>query len=260
MNIPVKNLQRIHEFMPKKEFEYSIHISVKNSYIYFETPKVACTTIKKKLQEIEARMEGIILPENRPPADIHPKKKSPLLSPSDIGFEKFYEMLNDDNIVKFCFVRNPYTRTLSAFLNKIDKPKKTNPQKRKINHILGLDSDTNTKITFKQFLNAIHKTNAYDMDPHWRPQSNQLFGNCVNYNFVGHFENFTKEFDEIIRKIYPKSAHKNGYFDSQSTPINRTNANSKLIKYYNDETEDLVRKIYQKDFHNFNYPEAFPVS
>ena len=257
MDISVNDFQKIYEFMPKKEFEYSIHISVKNSYIYFETPKVACTTIKKKLQESEARLEGIILPENRPLSDIHPKKKSPLLSPSDIGFEKFCEMLNDDTVVKFCFVRNPYTRTLSAFLNKIDRPKKISPHKRKINRILGLDIDT--KITFKQFLEAISKTNPFDMDPHWRPQSNQLFWGCVNYNFVGYFENFTQEFDEILRKIYPSFNNKNSYFKHEIPPKNKTNASSKLMNFYDRKTKDLVREIYKKDFLNFNYTEKLPI-
>lgn len=254
MDISVNDFQKIYEFMQKKEVDRNIHISVKNSYIYFETPKVACTTIKKKLQEIEARMEGVILPENRHPSDIHKKKKSPLLSPCDIGFEKFCAMLNDEAVVKFCFVRNPYTRTLSAFLNKIDLPKKTTPKKQIINHILGLDVDV--KITFKQFLYAISKTTPFDMDPHWRPQTNQLFWGCINYNFIGYFENFTEEFDEVLRKIYPRFINENSWFDVQSNPRNKTNASFKMIEFYDNENRDLVREIYQEDIRNFNYPET----
>lgn len=244
--------------MPKKELEYSIHISVKSSYIYVETPKVACSTIKKKLQEIEASLEGITLPENRPPSDIHKKALSPLLSPSDVGFEKFCEMLDDDSVIKFCFVRNPYTRTLSAFLNKIDRPKTINRQQRKIKRILGLDIDK--KITFKQFLDAISNSTSFDMDPHWRIQSNQLFWSCINYDFIGYFENLTQDFNQILKQIYPKLIDETNLLDVKTSPHNATNANDKLVKFYNDENKNLVQTIYQKDFLNFNYSTALPIN
>lgn len=76
------------QFTPKREFEYCIHISQRNSYIYFEVPKVACSTIKLKLQQIEAKTLGLS-PVSEEMTVIHNKKQSLLLSPADIGCDRF---------------------------------------------------------------------------------------------------------------------------------------------------------------------------
>ena len=113
MVILTQEIESFYEFMPKREFEYHIHISTQNSYIYFEVPKVACSTTKLALQKLEAKTAGLSAPSEEM-SIIHNKKQSLLLSPSDIGLDRFCEMLNDSSVFKFSFVRNPYTRVLSA--------------------------------------------------------------------------------------------------------------------------------------------------
>jgi hypothetical protein len=57
--------------------DYLAHISIRRSFIYQETPKVACSTIKRRLQIIENPMASLEAISNR--------EHSPLKRPSDTG-------------------------------------------------------------------------------------------------------------------------------------------------------------------------------
>ena len=236
-------LEKFYETMPKYQFEYHVNISLKNSYVYFEVPKAACSTIKTTLQEIDAKSFGSHIPEKKTEV-IHNKNDSPLLSPKDIGFEKFKELLIDKNIFKFSFVRNPFDKVLSAYLNKIKNY--AGKEKKEITDILGID--IHEEIGFDQFIYAIEKTTPYNMNPHWRPQTNQLFYDLVKYDFIGRLENFDKDFQMVLNKINPEFEFKsNNYSD-------KTDAKEKLQQFYTQKTIEIVKKIYKQDFENFNYP------
>lgn len=253
-----QKIESFYEFMPRREFEYHIHISTQNSYIYFEVPKVACSTTKLTLQQLEAKTAGL----SSPPQEmsiIHNKQQSLLLSPSDIGLDKFCEMLKDSSIFKFGFVRNPYTRILSAFLSKMKW--KDSPYKKKIAHILNVDINSN--ITFKQFVYAVSQQSEFEMDPHWRPQSIQLFRNLITYDFIGFFENFEQDLQEALKYIALNKDNKNHLSNRDTERINmkgrKTSANNKLESFYDREIQSLVKDIYQNDFINFGYSFDLPV-
>lgn len=254
MKISVKKLkENYEEFMPAATFEYSVNISVKNSYMYFETAKVACSTIKKTLQNFEFKSAGLdVLPEIK---NVHSKVDSPLLSPLQVGLEKFCDMLNDENVIKFSFIRNPYSRALSAFLDKMSYESK---EKQKIANVLGIEISSN--IAFLDFLKAVDSTPLVKMDHHWRPQYYQLLMGLVDYNYVGYFENFAEDFNAILSKIYGEDLvfGRNEKLVKHHAP-HSTKASSKLVNYYNNETIDLVKKIYDKDFRSFNYAYELPL-
>ncbi len=251
-------IENFYKFMPPREFEYHIHISTQNSYIYFEVPKVACSTTKLRLQQLEAKTAGLASPSQEM-SIIHDKKQSLLLSPSDIGLEKFSEMLRDSSVFKFGFVRNPYTRILSAFLSKMRWEE--SPYKKKIAPILNIDA--NSKITFQQFVYAVSQQSDYEMDPHWRPQTIQLFQDLVTYDFIGLFENFERDLHKALDYIALNKNNQNYLAESQTENINmkgrKTSANNKLEDFYDSEIQSLVKNIYQKDFLNFGYSFDLPV-
>lgn len=85
----------------------SIRANRKNNIIYLNNPKVGCSTIKSNLWQI-------LSPETfRKDGDVHDVKSSPFSNkPVDSRW------ISTANI--FTFVRNPFTRAVSAFLNKIE--------------------------------------------------------------------------------------------------------------------------------------------
>lgn len=236
--------------MPQWAFDYTINISEQSSFIYFETAKVACSTIKKTLQDLEAEIAGVDpMPEVR---NIHRKRVSPLKSPSIIGIERFLELLNNKNLFKFSFVRNPFSRVLSAYLDKIQK---NTPEREKIIQRLGMDS--NAEITLMQFLECISDTPIRKMDHHWRPQYYQIFFELIDYNMIGRFENFVHDFELILGKLYPNQSPDKLKIKRYSP--HSTQASARLSNFYTEHSIKLVQDIYKRDFDNFDYDINLPI-
>jgi hypothetical protein len=93
---------------PADEVDYLCNIGRRYPFLYFEVPKVACSSIKRTLQLLEATREiGA-------PSNIHDKKNSPLIGPLSSGLT-YEQLFTSSNLIRFAFVRNPYSRSLSCY-------------------------------------------------------------------------------------------------------------------------------------------------
>ncbi len=240
----VKN-EKYTKYISEGNFNYSVNISTQYKYIYVETPKVACSTIKTVLQKMELRDSWVYREDFE---DIHRRELSPLLQPSQIG--NFENLMQDKNFLKFCFVRNPYHRLLSVYLEKICGNKK---QKKQILSQLGHDSENlEKKVTFEEFVRAVVAQEICSMNSHWRVQYYQTMQDAIEYDFVGKLENFDGDFTDVLENVDIQNYEK--YLISEKR--HASNANEKIKKYYTAELRDLVYAKFQKDFEYFNYPYA----
>ena len=175
-------------------FDYSLNISLKYNYLYVETPKVACSSIKTILQKMELGNTDISWKNFE---DIHNRDFSPLLKPSQI--KPLNQYLEGNKLYKFCFSRNPYTRLLSCYSDKIQTNR---PEKRFILQTLGKDpKKLDTYITFYEFVHAINQQKLIEMNPHWRTQYHQTYQENIKYDYIGKIENFTNDIKNILNKI-----------------------------------------------------------
>lgn len=232
-------------FVPFYEFDHNIHISLKNKFLYVETPKVACSTLKLTLARLELEDESY----NR--ENIHDRNVSPLLRASQVGdFNKF---LNREEIVKFCFVRNPYERLLSCYLDKV-----RGRDKATLSGLLcqlGLDqTDYNQEISFEKFLCAVGETPLSMMNSHWRPQYYQTFQGVIQFDRIGKLERFEKDLFEIGMSI---TRDFRAYY--HSWVVHQTDSKKLLSNYYTQSLRDRVYKLYEIDFDRFKYRRALPV-
>lgn len=231
------------------EFDYNVHISKRYQYLYTETPKAACSTIKLILQRMELDSPGLFHTNIE---DIHNRKCSPLLMPSH--FRPFDAFVARSDIFKFCFVRNPYSRLLSAYLNKI---KGNRPEKLDV--LIHLNSnypDLEQEISFPAFIDIIRNQTPREMNTHWRPQYYQTFQNQISYDFVGRLENFDADLSYVLSKFRPN------YAEFISNELRHaTGADDLLNEYYTPELGKIVREIYEVDFESFGYDTRLcPVS
>jgi hypothetical protein len=228
--------------IPVWSFNYSINISYKYKYLYFETPKVACTTIKATLQRMELEhLESDCIH----PKCIHDRDFSPLLKPSQIHW--FPEFIDRPDVFKFCFVRNPYTRMLSAYLDKMVA------QERKIKRVV-LDAlqkenaPLSEIVTFDEFVGVVCDQDIAGMNPHWRVQYHHTCQDTIKYDFVGRFENFASDFALAMSRVSSDYEHY-----SVSRNRHATQANELLESYYTPNLQKKVAAKFDKDFEHFGY-------
>lgn len=223
---------------------YSMHISLKHAYLFYETPKSGCSTIKRRLQRIELSDTPF-----KPSNSVHSRFESPMIAPSQLPRAQLNEILADHRFPKFCFVRNPFTRALSAYLDKIVR---NEPQKAQFFKAQGKpDAALSQMVSFTDFLEGLARTPAAKMDPHWMPQAFHLFHDLLDYNFVGKFENFENDFHTIARMLFPREVREKIPDDVMAG--HKTDAGSKIADYFDGRCIDLARKIYQDDFSSFGY-------
>jgi hypothetical protein len=241
MNNYFKETKKHLTYISRQEFEYDINISLKHKYIYVETPKVGCSTIKDTLQRMELEYPDLVRDDFE---DIHERGCSPLLKPSQTcGLDR---LLNDSNYFVFCFVRDPYSRLLSSYLDKIVKGF---PQKRFILQALGDDpSDLSKEISFSQFANVVCSQSISEMNPHWRIQYYQTFQDTIEYDYIGRMETF---FDDCVYVFSKIKDNYREYFRSEKR--HATNSDRLLKEYYTDSIKEMVFNKYRKDFEYFGF-------
>jgi len=215
-------------------FLYATHVSLRNRFIYIETPKAACSTMKRMLQRLE-----VDDPEWRRSSYLHDRKCSPLLTPLQVP--SFRRLRQDSCIKKFCVIRSPYTRVLSAYFDKICTHQ---PQRHIVAEILGrTKSQQGDEITFYDFVTAVATQRPEEMDPHWRPQKLLLYVPEFHYDLMLRVETLDADIELLghllgcdLRPFYSRIQR------------GRTDSPLKLPEYYRDDgVFRLVSRIYQDD-------------
>lgn len=209
----------------------NIVIDKKRNFIYNRIQKNANTTLMASLFKYECTDEDITDKE------IAKKYKSIKVRASRLTQSETNDV---KNYFKFVFVRNPYSRVLSAYLNKIyfDEVKRNHFRKISPNLFKG-----NTHIpTFREFCEYLHQ-GLYD-DVHWAPQADLIGIPLSEFDFIGKVEDFDSDLN-TLKKIIPNIITTNtGTFN---------NASSKIDKYFDERCISIVNKLYVKDFSSFGY-------
>jgi hypothetical protein len=224
------------------DFNYLINIGYQSKAVYFEIPKTGCSTIKKSLQAIE--LGGEEIPKER----VHDKATSPLASLyDDIAWAS--KVLEDPGYFKFTFVRNPYDRILSTYLDKIY----TNMwEKQRMSQKLGFAFED--EVSFLDFLRLVEQQEPLKMDIHWKAQREMLPANLEILDHIGRFENFTAEWGAVLKRLQAQAEAKDkALFVSQDILWHQTGAKEKRMQYYNAEEKAIVQELYHEDFQEFGY-------
>jgi hypothetical protein len=135
-------------------------------------------------------------------------------------------------------VRNPFTRALSGFLDKVTHP--TTPVLREFGY-RRIDD-------FETYLRVIAKLEARDMNGHFRAQHINLDYPRIAYDAIFYLENLAP-LKRLLSQVCP------GFELERNAPHAR-GANSKLSEYYTDEAIELVRENFARDFELFGYSNS----
>lgn len=223
------------------------HISLVNRYVYFEVPKAGCGTMKATLGGLEAAR---LSPAQVEKVQERPHDRSlmtPFVKPFQLPADQLEDALTSRKFTRFSVVREPASRLLSGYLEKICQGLQ---QAQPIFDILveqGHAPESPSDISFAQFIDVVTTLPSREQDPHWRRQTDQ-----IGYGIV--------KFDEVIRlneldASWEKVAKLTRTPDLQDQFFcrNSTGANSKITDFYTPELLAKVVESYADDYKAFGF-------
>jgi len=252
---------------------YYLYIKDKNM-LYCAIPKNACTSIKSWLQALL----GL-------PTDVNPQIDPNIIKLllSNYSDEEALRLLQSDKLFKFVFVRNPWTRVVSAFINKFLSYQQhlyvymkghesvsiaefhANYHEKFVANVIGIlcpDDDSKIHgISFRDFLNYLMESDDSDLNPHWKPQHRFIEG--IDIDYVGKVEAITQDFTRIqtAAGFYSPLPVKNTtrYNSSNGESLVDTPCSLLIGKgfgydsFYDDTTIAMVDSRYGTDISMFGY-------
>lgn len=219
-------------YLPDPKFLKTLHVSPRLQAVYVNNPKVACSTIKLALQRAELND-----PVWNPATSVHDHGASPLLTWPEMTMENWESELAGRFV--FSFVRNPFSRLRSAYLNKI-----VEPQKKGVHRVrAGFARDYLP--TFSEFLAAVCETDPVKHDAHWRPQSLNLSLGRISLDFCGRLEKFDADWRGVSERlglpVQPTRAGK------------ATDASQQSELVFSEAERASVARVFAEDFQTYGY-------
>ena len=223
------------------------HISLVHRYVYVEVPKAGCGTMKSTLGGLEAARLNQALFEQ---VQAHPHDRnaqSPFVRPFQLPPDLLEDALRGRKWKRFSVVRDPASRLLSGYLEKIRQGLK---QSGPILTALA-EADTPVEraedVTFEQFVDVVSAMPSRTQDPHWRRQADHLGIGIVDYDAIIHLEELDASWPRIARLV--------GVDDLQEEFFCRysTKAGTRVDEYYTPELRAKVADAYADDYRAFGY-------
>ena len=196
--------------------------------IHVANPKAGCSSINQSLKSAQARLYE--------KAGIDFERKSSAHVADDCLHQYGLAPSACRRRYLISSIRNPYTRALSGYLDKVDGQD---------HRVYGEFQRMERVADFADFLRALKRYRPPRMDGHFRPQHYNLNYPKVAYDAVFYLEN-TSAISAFVSKLIP-------HFELRSFSPHARNAVGKLAQYYDDATRQLVREIFARDFERFGY-------
>ncbi len=124
--------------------------------------------MKATLGGLEAARKGPGLVQRVQEAPHNRINATPFVKPFQLPSDMLEEVLTSSSYSRFTVVRDPASRVLSGYLEKIGQGLK---QSEPIVAALGIPA---SEITFAQFLDVIAAQDSREQDPHWRRQADHV--------------------------------------------------------------------------------------
>jgi hypothetical protein len=196
---------------------------------YNRIPKVANTTLVFSL----AKMRTGKAPES-------PDVKKDFRRPSHLN-EAEVNRLKD--YLKVVFVRDPFTRTLSAYLNKIVARFRADGR---LPAPEGLRFESIP--SFPEFCAYLADGGLHD-NVHWAPQTSLMLLPLSQFDIVGRFERFETDARNVLARLgAPDCADSIVTFSTHST-----RANDRIDDFYDAESRAIVRHVFRADREALGY-------
>lgn len=223
------------------------HISLVNRYVYVEVPKAGCGTMKATLGGMEGSRMGPAYAARVQEFPHDRMRATPFVKPFQLPPDLLETVLTSSDYRRFTVVRNPASRVLSAYLEKIRQGlKQSTAVVEAITARTGQEIAAQD-VTFAQFLEVVASQSSREQDPHWRRQADHIGLGIVPYDAVIHLEELDASWD-IVADLASTPDLQEQYFCRNSTA-----ASTKIADYFTPELVHLVTETYARDYAELEY-------
>lgn len=227
--------------LPYKSIDaYSI-VDQQLGIFFHRIPKAANSSLAASIAQLK---HGKALPSDQ---GFKREIRSLLVRPSDLSEA---EAANAIHLYKFVFVRDPYSRALSAYLSKVKGPWAIDEQIR--SDIYSTSSLDRPAPSFAEFCHFLRAGGLY-RDHHWWPQVDFLVFPADRYDFIGRVESIGADFKHVAKQVSGSSTTFNMLDED---PAHRTGATELMGQYYTPNLYDVIYDVYKSDFEAFGYPKV----
>ena len=197
---------------------------------------MACSTLKLALQQAELDDPGYV-----PPISVHDHDSSPLLTGERLAGQDLEPLAGR---FVFSFVRNPYERLRSVYLNKIVRAQKQGQFRVQAGFAQGDCPD------FEAFVHAVCAQPPQEQNAHWRLQALNLSVGRIRYDLIGRLETFEADWARLTRRFaLPRAPAFAG---------KRTKAAEKTQLTFSPAMAQAIQAAYAPDFETFGYDVTPP--
>lgn len=203
--------------------------------VFIWIPKVACSSLKAKFAGLEAAG-----------ADLDPHS----IDFQSLRFPYLTWPVAARRRFTFAFVRNPWDRLASCYLDKVCGQSKGTTVYGESGVALCLERFGlfSRNMAFADFVDVVCRIPDYRADGHFRSQSSFLswFGGHIQPDFVGRYECLQNDFDVVAAKL--------GLRNSKLSKLQtRATGSAGLEDLYTPEVYEKVRARYEEDVTRFGY-------
>jgi hypothetical protein len=216
-----------------KMIRQSVRVLAYRNAIYLNNPKAGCSSIKRTLIEYENQLGNTNIAIESG-LDIHPRNAA--------IFDYSADKVRAGCEFIFSFVRNPFSRVLSVYLDKITNDR---PEAMEFKQLLGIPESYT--LSLQEFLDGLTQLSPEQDNPHWRPQYDNLLVGVMPLHYIGYIELFEEDFARVSEKIFGRKLM------LQSWRRHATNATEKVKESLSQRNVDTILKKYCQDFDAFGY-------
>ncbi len=220
-------------------------ISAQHKFIFVAIPKTGTHSIRRALRPYMGAedMEQVALfVTKRFPFPALAKLQHGHLSLAQV--QPYLRPEEFNGFFKFAFVRNPWDRLLSCYLQKLG------PGGRGLTRYDYGGTELHQGMSFAEFLEAVHEIPDDEADAHFRSQHAAVCDpdGAVMADFVGRFENLERDFALVAERLGLGN-------DGAALPHLTRSANDRrsYVGFYDDRLKKLVQERFEKDIETFGY-------
>ena len=179
-----------------------VHVSNKGTskrpFVYMKNHKAACSTVLATT--LRHQMEFLNLPVGLISNDIihKPPKILMLNGKRNLSVDNAVAVLENPRYFKFTVVREPVSRILSAFADKV-----SGQTKQRAVFCKHIGKNVDDELSLEDFVNIIAEDRvAQDLDRHWRSQCKEISYGLIKYDYLGTVDAIGTTLRDVMGEVF----------------------------------------------------------